>query len=242
MSFKLYITEDYNKFNDINYYNNYKEYIEIIDVTKTDYNKENIFYLHTFLNEFTTLYYVWKNNLYSDYVGFCHYHKLLNLDIIIPLIGVNKFDYFKCDNSSGFKAVFFNILNISSIKNKFEKYLFDYDPKLFNIYKEKHDKVNGRSLFITRYENFIKLVEFLYNFILYIFENKNLSVLSFIQFINTEIKNNINISFDNNYVVYDYLNKNIYRLIGFFIEYMCGLYIEYDIIINKKTSIYINRL
>ena len=36
---------------------------------------ENINYLNRFYSELVTFYYVWKNNLKSEYVGFCHYRR-----------------------------------------------------------------------------------------------------------------------------------------------------------------------
>ena len=37
--------------------------------------EDNINYLHDYLGELTTYYYVWKNQLKSDYVGFCQYRR-----------------------------------------------------------------------------------------------------------------------------------------------------------------------
>lgn len=44
---------------------------------------ESINYLNSFYSELTTIYWVWKNNIYSEYVGFCHYRR--KFDRIIKL-------------------------------------------------------------------------------------------------------------------------------------------------------------
>lgn len=45
--------------------------------------KENINPLNRFLSEFVCMWYVWKNGLYSKYVGFCHYNRIIQYDTIM---------------------------------------------------------------------------------------------------------------------------------------------------------------
>jgi hypothetical protein len=45
----------------------------------TSVSGENINYLNAFYCEMCTMYYVWKNNIKSKYVGFCHYRRMLNI-------------------------------------------------------------------------------------------------------------------------------------------------------------------
>ena len=37
---------------------------------------KNINYLNKFYSELTTMYYVWKNNIRSKQIGFCHYRRI----------------------------------------------------------------------------------------------------------------------------------------------------------------------
>ena len=62
------------KINNNPYYN--------IFITNDEPNRQNINSLNRFLSEFVAMWYVWKNNLYSNYIGFCHYHRLINISDI----------------------------------------------------------------------------------------------------------------------------------------------------------------
>jgi hypothetical protein len=47
-------------------------------ITNSKPEKENINELNRFLSEYVGMWYVWKNNLKSKYVGFCHYRRMIN--------------------------------------------------------------------------------------------------------------------------------------------------------------------
>ncbi len=233
--FKLYIVEDYNTFKHIDYYNQYKEYIEIINTTKSVYPFINIFHLNYFLCEFTAFWYIWRNQIYSKYIGFCHYKRLIRLDEVFKL---NKFDYISGDRTSWYQGVFFPILHSSSFEDLFNIYLQEYDNSLFDFYKYIGHKVNGRGIFIIQYETFNKMCEFMFGFIDKLLNGKSWSVQTFIHLINNEISRNINNSFSK-YTKFDYNDYNIYRMFAFILEYMSGLYLEYDCIKNNKIKYYI---
>ena len=61
------IAKEYNLYNS-KHFKMYNNYIENL-------NEYNINNLHDYLREICTYYYVWKNQIKSDYVGFCQYSK-----------------------------------------------------------------------------------------------------------------------------------------------------------------------
>lgn len=53
------------------------EYIRLYKGNNVNVLGDNINYLNRFYSEVGTFYYVWKNNLRTDFVGFCHYRRML---------------------------------------------------------------------------------------------------------------------------------------------------------------------
>ena len=52
-----------------------------------DVEGENINHLNAFYSEISTIYWVWKNNVRSEKVGFCHYRR----NFLLYFIGIHKF-------------------------------------------------------------------------------------------------------------------------------------------------------
>lgn len=50
----------------------------------------NINYANKVLCEMCTMYYVWKNNLYSDFIGFDHYRRQFNINDIDQINNLNN--------------------------------------------------------------------------------------------------------------------------------------------------------
>lgn len=66
-------------------------------VTNDEIEGENINHLNRFLNEFVCQYYVWKNNIYSKYVAFCHYRRVIEVDsITLSKVREGAIQYFHC--------------------------------------------------------------------------------------------------------------------------------------------------
>ena len=64
-------------------------------VTTEDIEGENINHLSRFVNEFVCQWYVYKNNIKSDYVAFCHYRRQKSItDILFPQIKNGYIQYF----------------------------------------------------------------------------------------------------------------------------------------------------
>jgi len=241
---KAYIIEDYNKFQMDWYLSTYKNYVQVIDVTQRDNLFDNIFYLHPFLCEFVAMNYVWKNNIKSDYIGFFHYRRLLNIDNILQNIKENpNITYIKGNIYSDFQHVIFPMLEDSSIYNDFKEYLIKYDPFMYEVYNETYENanniINGRSIFICKWDNFCNMCQFMFGFIQNFISTYR--TIDYILFINKEIGLQHGQSYGNdNYVSWNYTNKNVYRFFAYILEYLCGLYIEYDI--KKNNLISINHL
>ena len=234
MDLKLYIVEDNHKFNRYDYLNQFKEYVTVINTTGTVFQYKNIFYLNNFLCEFTAFWYIWKNFLYSEYIGFSHYRRLIDLNEKDKL---NEYDYICGDRTSWYDGVFFPILRSCSFENTFNKYLYNYDSNMYDVYREVGSNVNGRGLFITRYENFEEMTRFMFGCLDSILNNQQYSVNLFLHTINSEIERNINTcNAQSWYTKFSYNDYNIYRMFAFMLEYLSGLYIEYDCKVNNKSQ------
>lgn len=131
---------------------------------------DNINYLNKFYSELTTMYYVWKNNIRSKQIGFCHYRRRFfeYLDVEAGQCQVLSINY----NSNIF-------LHYKSAHNYQD--LFD----AVDILNEKYGKDNKYSqyllhgdifipfcCFIMNYEDFEKLAEWLFD-ILFKWDKKN---------------------------------------------------------------------
>ena len=49
-------------------------YIELFNTNDLTLKEDNINYLNPYFAEIVTYYYIWKNQIYSKYIGFCHYN------------------------------------------------------------------------------------------------------------------------------------------------------------------------
>jgi hypothetical protein len=64
-------------------------------VTTEDIEGENINHLNRFVNEFVCQWYVYKNNIKSDYVSFCHYRRQHSITkIVFPELKKGRIQYF----------------------------------------------------------------------------------------------------------------------------------------------------
>ena len=80
------IPKEYNLYN--------SKHFKLFNTNDISIYKDNINYLHDYLCDLTAYYYIWKNNLKSDYVGFCHYSKhFQHIDFDI----LNKFGFYGYD-------------------------------------------------------------------------------------------------------------------------------------------------
>ena len=133
--------------------------------------EDNINYLNPHLNEICTMYYVWKNQIYSKYVGFCHYRRFFS--------DLGKHSIIKC----GIHCLVFIRINLKSYCPEFDfklKKLFEYlcNTNKFNINK-LNDYFNNDKLidlpwklsYICEWDKFNEACELYFGFLDTLFTN-----------------------------------------------------------------------
>jgi len=165
---------------------------------KLFYTKENfennvisLNYVQEFLNEWVTQYYVWKNNIKSDLVGFCHYrrniYQYINDDLLnhvynysqyktfitAPVNIVIKGNYlYDCNDYSilmdykffGLELHYDLILNY--IKENYSSYIYERTIKVFN---SVYSRQNYGEIYICKWNIFCELMKFIDEYIKYLF-------------------------------------------------------------------------
>ena len=171
----------YHNDNIINDYNLDKlpSYYKLLNLNDTNIEGDNINYLNRYLCELCGYYYIWKNNVYSPYVGFCHYRRLyvsLGLDNL-ENYGVQYYSnietYLKYKLSTYF--------NYDNNFNKLYKYLinkgFDKNILYTYFYEDNIFYCPWKMSYILKWEHFIKVCELVFGFLEYIEpEYKNVNI------------------------------------------------------------------
>ena len=241
MEYKIYITYHkdnnnspwYSKVDLEKYFNSEAKSFKYINTEDLQYINPNDFILklHPFFNEFITQYFIARYCNKLDYVGFCHYSRLLQP----KLIDFNKLSegYIQFwSYSQDFKHIKFDMNEIPIIKyydifidkpQCNSKFIYDDVKEYINnqtiidkrkIYKAAQTKYfPNREMYICRYDIFLKLVKFILGFILFILKKYNIQTVH--EFEIHMIKNSLL------YNGYD----NIYRAYGYHIEILIGLFI-----------------
>ena len=151
--------------------------------------EDNINYLHDYLCDIGTYYYVWKNNLKSDIVGFCQYSKHFN-HIDYDLI--NKFGvYTSCfayQDASQYldKNNNCNICTANDyLKRNLIYYFKDkYDINLFDYYNNhKYIYESWHNMYFFKWENFCDVCDYIFGYLDYIFTNGKWKIKSNLDFI-----------------------------------------------------------
>lgn len=221
------------------YYDKYGKYIVNLDVSNTVWERENIFYLQPFLNEFTAFWYLWKNPdfLKTKYISFCHYQRIPRFTEITPEL-LDQYDYIVEDKFATFHDVVFPFFRDSSIEQIMIEYLNDLNPDYLDIFYNVKEEMNGCGMFITTYDNFARMCEFMFG-IMEKFGNWT-KITNIIQYINIYIeKNRRNYYKHPWYVDYRPNCLNIYRLFAFMLEYLSALFIEIEKRLNGKLTYHV---
>jgi hypothetical protein len=146
-------------------------YIKLFNTNNLLLSNDNINYLNPHLNEICTMYYVWKNQIYSKYVGFCHYRRFFS--------DLGKHSIIKC----GIHCLVFIRINLKSYCPEFDfklKKLFEYlcNTNKFNINK-LNDYFNNDKLidlpwklsYICEWDKFNEACELYFGFLDTLFTN-----------------------------------------------------------------------
>lgn len=128
--------------------------------------EDNINILHPYWNEICTLYYVWKNQKKSKWVGFCGYRRLfdnivdINEDECLYItrlnIGSSIFQTYCEEHFRG------DILNVA----KYLHYSDGYDNEYNELINSNEHILND--CFIMSWDNFNKLCDFLFGILFYL--------------------------------------------------------------------------
>ncbi len=131
---------------------------------------ENINYLNRFYSELTTMYYVWKNRIESEQVGFCHYRRQFRDYYEVEsgqcqVLAINRnspvFQHYKIAHN------YQDMYDVVDILN--EQYGSD---NLYSRYLLKGNVFIPFCCFIMKYQDFENLCEFLFP-ILFAWDKKN---------------------------------------------------------------------
>ena len=152
------------------------DYIKLFNSNDVEINGNNINYLNPYLCELVTYYYVWKNQIYSEYVGFCHYRRF--------------FKKISIDNLKKYGVHYFGSINVC-IKNMAQKSNQFYDDKYNNLlytylkslnifdekllyeyfYTEKIINLPLKISYVFEWNLFNKFCEIIFGFLEYILPN-----------------------------------------------------------------------
>ena len=156
------LIDEYN----LNYIPSYIKLFNTSDLNMTD---NNINYLGPHLCEVCTLYYVWKNQIYSKYVGFCHYRRFYE-DLGKYNIEKYGIHYYYChhlilkiDEEYYFDNIKYLIYEYLYNLNMFDESLL-YDA----FYNEREIWGCWKISFISTWEIFNKICNIFFGFLEYV--------------------------------------------------------------------------
>ncbi len=201
--------------------------------------EDNINYLHDYLCELVTYYYVWKNNLKSDIIGFCQYSKHIMIDydklekfgFYTPFFCYTETSIYTDINSDNNICNNLNYLNrtlIFYIKDKYGINIFEYYKNHKYIYE------SWNIIYLFKWDIFCDLCDYIFGFFEYIFTNEKWKIKSNIDFL---VKVNSNI-IDEIYSNQCWSPKDL----AVFFEYAVGLYMGIKYNLNENIDYGINSI
>lgn len=153
----------YNNYN----LNNIPSYIKLFKTSDINMPGESINHLNQHLSELVTFYYVWKNKLYSPYVGFCHYSRFfINLGYEnikkynMHYFGIVQFNVQYDHRLNDFRWLIVKLYDYLLQTNKFNKDILD---KIF--YEKDIINIPWKECYIFTWEKFNEACELYFNFL-----------------------------------------------------------------------------
>ena len=160
-------------------------------VTTEDIEGENINHLNKFLNEFVCQWYVYKNDIKSDYVSFCHYRRQHSITkIVFPELKKGRIQYFYrllIPKSDPIMSSEFPFL----ARNRFmPQFMFDDIEEYLNLQKfipiedikkyctptnERQVPFYNREAYACKWEIFCEMMEFICGYYDFICKKYNLN-------------------------------------------------------------------
>ena len=162
MNLKIYTT--YHKDNLIKDYNLIEDNYHILFGTHKNADGENLNNCSKYFNEYSTMYYVWKNNLYSEFVGFEHYRRRFDISKIKDLKNDNvyvqsydKHTEYTLNNDKTW------LLDLQYYENNIKKLYGEKNIYIDYLYNS-HDVI-GYMCFIINFQKFNEMMIFMHTLI-----------------------------------------------------------------------------
>ena len=199
----------------------------------------DIYYANKYINEFCTQYYVWKNNIKSDIVGFCHYRRQhFMTNEILNEINNNKyyaFEKYKHDftfnQKYNYDGLGYHIDKLREyIKNKYPNkvdkfdYIFNSTSEVWFCYRE---------IYFCKWEVFDMIMDFVDGYIKFLFnDNRELYEYSEKEYDElTYFLNNVNWSIREDYAKEHNMSFDVFfgapRCLAFMCEFIIAFLFEF---------------
>lgn len=142
--------------------------IKLYNSNNLSLKEDNINYLNKYLSEFVTYYYVWKNQIKSDYVGFCHYRRHFT-NIYYEDINDNSVQvYLACmlkvsDMQNHIKSIPCD--NYKNIYNYLKQYMLEKYNYSFDEHINDSIEISYAMSYIMTWNTFNKLCEYIFGFL-----------------------------------------------------------------------------
>ena len=167
---------DKEQLNEYNLYNT--NIIKLFYTNDFELKEDNINYLNPYLSELVTYYYIWKNQIKSDYIGLCHYRRFFK-GINYDLIDDNNIQtFYSWETDLNYIEDYFQIPNTET-----DKLLTDYRDYMYKKYNYAYDNwtshkkiiISSNLTYIVTWKVFNEICEFMFGFIDYIADKINVN-------------------------------------------------------------------
>ena len=148
-------------------------YIELFNTNDLTLKEDNINYLNPYFAEIVTYYYIWKNQIYSKYIGFCHYRRFYWHINFENLIKYNSFYHTTITREHIYNDEYISSKNVKDLFDYLNtKHIFNYDTLYKYFYTNTWSSfIPWHISYILSWDKFNQLCELFFDFLNYIFPN-----------------------------------------------------------------------